>query len=154
MASLQLQNQAGVNSPSGTIIVWTGLIATIPTGWSLCDGTGGTPDLRTRFCREVPTAGTNPGLTGGVATVTITTGNMSSHLHSGTGTSHNHQAEWSASPTGGGKSSIPLGAGETPVQSIPATNLVKIADPVQFQGSNGAHNNLPTFREVLFIQKD
>ncbi len=153
MASLQTQNNAGVDSPSGTIIVWTGLIATIPTGWSLCDGSGSTPDLRTRFCREVPTAGTNPGATGGVATVALTTGNMSNHLHSGTGTSHNHTAEFTAN-TGGSTVLMPLGAGETPVQSIPSTSSVKIADPVQTQGGNGAHNNLPTFTEVLFIQKD
>lgn len=153
MASLQLENKAGIDSPSGTIIVWTDLISTIPTGWSLCDGSGGTPDLRTRFCREVPTAGTNPGATGGVATVALTTGNMSNHLHSGTGTSHNHEAEWTAN-TGGATANMPLGGGNATVQSIPQGNSTKIADPVQVQGGNGAHNNLPTFREVLFIQKD
>lgn len=28
---------------------WAGLIAAIPRGFSLCDGTNGTPDLRDRF---------------------------------------------------------------------------------------------------------
>ena len=31
--------------PSRGIIMWSGTAADIPTGWALCDGTGGTPDL-------------------------------------------------------------------------------------------------------------
>jgi microcystin-dependent protein len=29
--------------------MWSGTIATIPTGWVLCNGSNGTPDLRDRF---------------------------------------------------------------------------------------------------------
>jgi hypothetical protein len=35
--------------PTGVIVMWSGSIATIPTGWALCDGTNDTPDLRDRF---------------------------------------------------------------------------------------------------------
>jgi len=35
--------------PSGAIILWYGSIASIPTGWYLCDGANGTPDLRNKF---------------------------------------------------------------------------------------------------------
>jgi hypothetical protein len=35
--------------PSGMISMWHGATNTIPTGWSLCDGSNGTPDLRDRF---------------------------------------------------------------------------------------------------------
>ena len=35
--------------PSGGIIMWHGTIATIPTGWFLCNGSNGTPDLRNQF---------------------------------------------------------------------------------------------------------
>jgi hypothetical protein len=31
------------------IVIWGGSIASIPTGWVLCNGTAGTPDLRDRF---------------------------------------------------------------------------------------------------------
>jgi len=41
---------AGVEGiPSGGIIMWSGSIANIPSGFALCDGTNGTPDLTDRF---------------------------------------------------------------------------------------------------------
>jgi hypothetical protein len=33
----------------GSIIPWSGSLATIPSGWALCNGQNGTPDLRDRF---------------------------------------------------------------------------------------------------------
>jgi len=33
----------------GMIVMWSGLVETIPTGYALCDGTNDTPDLRNRF---------------------------------------------------------------------------------------------------------
>lgn len=40
---------ASESFPSGGIIMWSGSIGSIPEGWSLCDGTNGTPDLRNSF---------------------------------------------------------------------------------------------------------
>ena len=56
---------------SGMIIMWSGAIADIPSGWTFCNGSNGTPDLRDKF---VVGAGTtyNPADTGGAAT----------HIHS------------------------------------------------------------------------
>jgi hypothetical protein len=34
---------------SGSIIFWSGSIESIPSGYALCDGTNGTPDLRNKF---------------------------------------------------------------------------------------------------------
>jgi microcystin-dependent protein len=34
---------------AGMIIMWSGTIATIPSGWYLCDGNNSTPDLRNKF---------------------------------------------------------------------------------------------------------
>jgi len=146
-------NQAGNQNPSEIIAVWTGFITAIPLGWKLCDGTNGTPDLREKFIRGVPTAGTNPGGTGGGSTVTINTGNMSNHLHSGTGSSHNHTGRWSAD-TAGGEANEGLGGGDATQTAVPQNNSVKIVNTVQSQGGGGAHNNIPQFFEVLYIQKE
>jgi hypothetical protein len=50
--------------PVGFIGMWSGLLSAIPTGWALCDGTAGRPDLRDRFIYGW-TAGVDPGTTGG-----------------------------------------------------------------------------------------
>jgi hypothetical protein len=41
--------------PTGTIIAWNRTSGAIPSGWAVCDGTNGTPDLRGRFLRGVAT---------------------------------------------------------------------------------------------------
>ena len=61
----------GGNVALGSIMMWSGSIADIPTGWQLCDGTNGTPDLRDRF---VIGAGSNDyavGTTGGYTDTTL-----------------------------------------------------------------------------------
>ena len=67
--------------PSGVILLWSGSIASIPSGWLLCNGSNGTPDLRDRF---VVGAGSTyaVGATGGATTVTLSTTNLPSHTHS------------------------------------------------------------------------
>ncbi len=35
--------------PTGIIVMWSGADNAIPSGWALCNGTNGTPDLRNRF---------------------------------------------------------------------------------------------------------
>lgn len=67
---------AGAPTPSGVILMWHGTIANIPTGWRICDGGGGTPNLLGRFVEGVATAATNPGASGG-ATNKATAG----HVH-------------------------------------------------------------------------
>lgn len=71
--------------PAGIITMWSGSVAAVPSGWRLCDGGAGTPDLRDRF---IVGAGLNyaVGATGGANTVTLTTSNMPSHSHTGSGT--------------------------------------------------------------------
>lgn len=54
--------------PIGAMIAYAGLIADIPTGWALCDGENGTPDLRNKFVMACDHA--DNGLEGGSHTVT------------------------------------------------------------------------------------
>lgn len=64
----------------GIILLWNGSIATIPTGFILCDGAGGSPDLRDRFV--LGAGGTkNPGDIGGTV----------DHTHNLIADSHDHR---------------------------------------------------------------
>jgi hypothetical protein len=72
--------RAGDLLKKGMILLWSGTIATIPTGWALCNGSNGTPDLRNRFvvCANADS--------GGLAKTTVTgsatqTGGSVSHEH-------------------------------------------------------------------------
>lgn len=66
--------------PSGLISLWYGSIASIPTGWALCDGSSGTPDLRDRFVVGAGNAYT-VNATGGAASSTSST--EGTHNHTG-----------------------------------------------------------------------
>ena len=73
--------------PSGVIVMWSGSVASIPSGWYLCDGTNGTPNLTGRFVvhADADAAGTyNVGDTGGADSVTLDTTQIPSHTHTGT----------------------------------------------------------------------
>ena len=75
---------------SGMIILWSGNTGNIPTGFVLCDGNNGTPNLTDRF--EVGAgAAYSPGATGGSSSVTLSTSQLPSHNHSFSGSSsHSH----------------------------------------------------------------
>jgi microcystin-dependent protein len=66
---------------TGVIVMWSGSIATIPTGWVLCNGSNSTPDLRNRF---IVGAGSTYSVdaTGGSATSTLTSNELPAHTHS------------------------------------------------------------------------
>ena len=70
----------GSGFPTGGIILWSGSTGSIPSGWALCNGSSGTPDLRNRF---VVGAGSTYAVdaTGGSADATIP-----SHTHTATTT--------------------------------------------------------------------
>lgn len=62
--------------PSGVIVMWSGTIGAIPSGWALCNGSNGTPDLRDRF---VVGEGTTPGGTGGTISPTAALATHDTH---------------------------------------------------------------------------
>jgi microcystin-dependent protein len=100
LTQAQMQTFLGISGliagaiPAGIITMWSGSVASIPSGWTLCNGSNGTPDLRGRFI--IGAGGSyNPGNTGGSESVTLTTANLAAHTHSVSGTtatdgSHNH----------------------------------------------------------------
>ena len=67
---------------TGMIIMWNSTVASIPTGWVLCDGNNSTPDLRNRFVVGAGTGGNySPGDTGGADSVTLTLNQIPAHTH-------------------------------------------------------------------------
>lgn len=86
-------NTRGV--PSGFIGMWSGLATAIPTGWSLCDGTNGTPNLTDRFVVGAGAAYAVGATGGAVNAVTSSSGSHShttdpsgNHSHTGLAASH------------------------------------------------------------------
>ena len=80
----------GGGVPTGCILLWSGATNAIPTGYAICDGNNGTPDLRNRFLLG---AGDTyaVGAVGGNESATIATANLPSHDHTFSGTNtHSH----------------------------------------------------------------
>ena len=67
--------------PVGGIIMWSGSPAAIPTGWALCDGMNGVPDLANRFILSYGNSSGNVGSTGGQDNITLTKSNIPPHTH-------------------------------------------------------------------------
>ncbi len=91
-SSLLTENAIHQILPMGSIIMWSG--TTVPSGWALCDGQNGTPDLRGRF---IIGAGPGNGLTGrtvnengGSESSTLEVSNLPSHDHTATDSGHTH----------------------------------------------------------------
>ena len=149
---------------SGMIMMWSGTIATIPTGWVLCDGSSSTPDLRNRFI--VGAYSDNAG----VAKTTITgastqTGGSAdaivvSHTHTATSTvtdpGHTHTVTALGFSLGG------AGSGATQTNSYYNSNLgtinsaktnVTVATTNTSAGSSGTNANLVPYFALAFIMK-
>jgi len=109
--------------PQGGIIMWSGKIFQIPTGWALCDGNNGTPDLRNRF---IVGAGDDyiVGKSGGENSVTLTENQIPSHNHSmNSAGNHNHGGSTSTNGAHTHSGSQALrGNGEDERNSVPSAS--------------------------------
>jgi len=123
--------------PSGTIVMWSGPINSIPAGWALCDGQNGTPNLQEQFIRSVK-IGENPGPGGG------------SVSHSHVVNAHAHALPKTTGQTGGGGGHVAIwkNQGLTGKHSHPlGGNTVSSAPGTSTQ------NHLPPFYKLAFIMK-
>jgi len=75
-----LKDYIDIVVPIGVILMWSG--TSIPTGWTLCDGLNGTPNLADRFIFGKGTK--SIGTTGGSTSVTLTEANLPAHTHTAT----------------------------------------------------------------------
>lgn len=137
--------------PKGTVWLWYGVSTAVPSGWSICDGTNGTPDMRGRVPVGVDAGQTEfdvLGEAGGSKTHTLVTGEMPSHSHLQNAHAHNVD---SGTSTGGGPASLVRDAAVSLVAGYPATNNTTATN--QNTGGGGAHNNLPPYRTLHYIMK-
>lgn len=68
--------------PIGAIIMWSGTTTNIPSGWALCDGSNGTPNLVDRFVIGAGGIGrTQPNTTGGSKGISASTATAGAHTH-------------------------------------------------------------------------
>jgi hypothetical protein len=139
--------------PSGVIVMWAGSIGSIPSGWHLCDGTNGTPDLRDRF---IVGAGNtySPGNTGGSNTHTHSlsahTHSLSGHTHTFSGTTSVFNSNGNAIASGGANytGSHSHTYSGTTVGPTPNTSSAPSLDT-----TGSPTNGLPPYYALAYIMK-
>lgn len=139
---------------SGMIMMWAGSSASIPSGWYLCNGANGTPNLVDRF---VVGAGNSyaVGATGGSADAIVV-----NHTHTATSTvtdpGHFHQAvrPWGTNSVGVGSYTGNYGGiqGTTDATSNSTTGIT-VATTNQSTGTSGTGANLPPYYALCYIMK-
>jgi len=144
-AAVKTAYDAAVSSvPLGCVLMWSGSIAAIPAGWSLCDGTNGTPDLRNRF---VVGAGSLyfPGSTGGSKDAVVV-----QHSHGINDPGHFHTVSVGNAPS-------TLGSGQPYTTTWPGpatnTNVKTTGITIQSAGVSGVDANLPPYYALVFIMR-
>jgi len=148
--------------PSGVIVMWSGTLVNIPSGWSLCDGTGGTPDLRERFIMGAR-VGENPGTTGGASSQTLTEAQLPSHNHgdgslaTGSDGAHTHDIVTDGSGDNANRFDA-SGWGGTQDRSdhivSAGAHTHSISGSTGSTGSGSSFDNRPAYYELAFIMKD
>lgn len=134
--------------PYGCILQWSGSLATVPSGWHLCDGTSGTPNLRDKF---IVGAGSTyvPAQTGGAVAFSVSTNTAGIHTHGGaTGNAggHGHGASTDSQGLhahGAATAGHSLSLGEMPYHDhgVGGVALVDLAGSgVGFSGGGAANN--------------
>ena len=131
--------------PVGGIIMWSGSTGSIPTGWALCNGGNGTPNLQDRF---IVGAGNNysPGNTGGSADAVVVS---HSHTISDSGHTHNFTAVLSAT----GNTDSGSGDREPAPASTGTTQSATTGITINSAGESGTGKNLPPYYALAFIMR-
>lgn len=139
-----------IETKIGSIALWHGLLADIPKGWQLCDGTNGTPNLLDKFVRSVATAVTEPGDTGGEDTHILTESEIPSHSHGVLESSHTH----SITDHGTAGATILLrNTGAANSGTVTTSSDALGAPSVGSKGGDTAHENKPSFFELAYIMR-
>ena len=152
---------------TGMIMMYTG--STAPSGWAICNGQNGTPDLRNRF---IVGAGNsyNVGVTGGFDSVSLSESQIPSHTHSFSGSSshshgindpgHTHTMNFNQGNiiSSGGAFGL-KDSGTANRINTNTTGISVNSQSVTISGNTGgtgggqAHENRPPYYALMFIMK-
>jgi len=133
----------------GTIVMWSGNPATPPAGWALCDGLGGTPNLKGRFIVGYDVGDPDYDAiadAGGTKTVTLAA---------------NQQGTLAAKTknddiSGGGTSSLSLlnlGGMDVPMDGAPNSGSFGTTINAPLSAAANAHENRPPYYTLAYIIK-
>jgi hypothetical protein len=131
--------------PAGGIIIWSGSTGSIPSGWFLCNGANGTPDLRDRF---IVGAGNTYAVnaTGGTADAVVV-----SHNHTVTDPGHFHSLVGTALGIASGNYAA-SSLTEIPY-NFTVTNSASTGITINNAGVSGTNANLPPYYALAYIMK-
>jgi hypothetical protein len=160
----QVLTSAGSGTPTwsasfvtGMIIMWSGTIATIPTGFVLCNGSNSTPDLRDKFIIGASADSGGAAKTNVTASYTQTGGTKDaivvSHTHTATSTvtdpGHFHTSTVLSGSNVNANPGVQVGSGNTGT----AVTGITVATSNTTEGSSGTNQNLPPYYALAFIMK-
>jgi len=147
-------SSAGTTIPTGLISMWSGSIGSIPSGWYLCDGSNGTPNLTDRF---IIGAGSSYSVnaTGGATSVTLTTNNLPAHTHTATVTDPGHfhavGIDAGAAQSGSGRNGANSSPTGTNVNTTTVTTGITVAN--SSTGSGTSFSILNPYYALAYIMK-
>ena len=165
VTNLEISGSGGGVVPVGGIIIWSGAQNAIPTGWALCNGSNGTPNLQNKF---VIGAGSSysVGATGGYTDAinishTHTTNSTGSHAHGVSDPGHLHSyTNWSNTASKGGDAtnrSAPINSAAANTAGnftgISISSGGSHSHNVNSSGSSGTGRNLPPYYALCYIMK-
>jgi hypothetical protein len=159
-----LLSAGGSNTPTwgnafvaGMIMMWSGTIATIPSGWLLCNGSSGTPDLRNRFVIGAFSDDSGTAKTTVTGTSTQTGGSKDaivvSHTHTATVTDPGHIHQSRGEGPGGsllGFTTIDFDNSNN-LDTSSAVTGITVSNSTT--GSSGTNANLVPYFALAFIMK-
>ena len=141
--------------PTGVIVMWSGSIASIPSGWALCNGLNGTPDLRNQFVIGASVDVSGQSQTGVTGSNTKTGGLKDaivvSHSHDITDNGHTHGYQFKGGNGASGVdqwNGIPGRLGNNIATASSSTGIT-----INSQGSSGTNQNLPPYYALAYIMK-
>jgi hypothetical protein len=158
--------------PVGGILPYSGSTASLTANWKVCDGTGGTPDLRDKF---IVGSGTSYalGASGGskdlivpthTHTATFAGSALAAHGHTLNDPSHTHAATFQT-PTGGAGYPGFDGSGDAYTTAVTGSAVTGItldavsagtpagAVTVASTGASATGANLPPYYALIYIQR-